>query len=76
MKTDLDRTKEFLDSLGVLYSEDTWSHVNDTITITFGQHQYSDDPFPKCDKVDGYSGFFTRFEFDKDGKFLTVGAWE
>ena len=26
--------------------------------------------------VDGYSGFITQFEFDDNGKFLRVGAWE
>ena len=26
--------------------------------------------------VTGYPGFYTLFEFDKDGKFETVGAWE
>lgn len=27
-------------------------------------------------KVTGYGGFFTSFEFDLDGKFVRVGAWE
>ena len=27
-------------------------------------------------KVDGYSGFFTRFTFTADGKFKDIGAWE
>jgi len=79
MKTDLDRTKEFLDSLGVLYGEEL-NAENPTDgrlvekTIVFGNHQYNDDVFPECDKVSGYTGFFTRFEFDNNGKFLTVGA--
>lgn len=71
MKTDIERTKEFLDSLGVSYSsEDT--------SVTFGNtiHGEEYDGFPECGKVDGYSGFYTRFVFDKDGKFLIVGAWE
>jgi len=27
-------------------------------------------------KVTGYSFFYTLFEFDKDGKFIHMGAWE
>ena len=27
-------------------------------------------------KIDGYLGFFTAFHFDKDGKFIEMGAWE
>lgn len=27
-------------------------------------------------KITGYSGFETIFEFDDDGKFLQMGAWE
>jgi len=26
------------------------------------------------DKVEGYPGFFTEFEFDIDGKFLSMGG--
>jgi hypothetical protein len=27
-------------------------------------------------KVGGYSGFFTAFDFDEDGTFVQMGAWE
>jgi len=67
--TDFERTKQFLDSLGISYSTDSGN-------ITFGNNQYNDGEFPLCNKVDGYSGFYTRFEFDESGNFLTVGAWE
>lgn len=26
--------------------------------------------------VDGYPGFYTKFTFDSDGKFIVMGAWE
>ena len=26
--------------------------------------------------IDGYSSFFTNFEFDDAGKFTQMGAWE
>ena len=28
------------------------------------------------DRVGGYRGFLTAFEFDRDGTFKTMGAWE
>lgn len=28
------------------------------------------------EKVTGFAGFFTAFEFDADGKFVQMGAWE
>ena len=28
------------------------------------------------DKVDGYPGFYTKFEFGNDGNFELIGAWE
>ena len=27
-------------------------------------------------KIIGFNGFYTEFEFDIDGKFLQMGAWE
>jgi len=27
-------------------------------------------------KIGGYSSFYTLFEFDEDGKFIQMGAWE
>lgn len=81
--TDLDRTKQFLDSLGVLYSQDEigdrMSYKEDIVpvhTLVFGCENYRDDGYPPCDKVGGYPGFYTCFNFDESGKFLTVGVWE
>ena len=28
------------------------------------------------DKVSGYTFFWTEFQFDDDGKFIHMGAWE
>lgn len=28
------------------------------------------------EKIKGYSSFFTHFEFDENGKFVQMGAWE
>lgn len=82
---DLDRTKEFLDSLGVLYSQDersnrmSWPEDEPvTHTLAFGKtdHGEDSDGYPECKKVGGYNGFYTCFNFDENGKFLTVGVWE
>lgn len=27
-------------------------------------------------RIDGYGGFYTLFEFDEQGKFIKMGAWE
>ena len=27
-------------------------------------------------KITGYPGFYTKFIFDEDGKFIKMGAWE
>lgn len=69
--TDFEGTKQFFDSLGILYSQE-----NNTITFGKDTHGEEYDGYPSCDKIDGYNGFYTSFEFDEDGKFLSVGAWE
>ena len=28
------------------------------------------------ERVTGYSGFYTEFEFNDDGDFISMGAWE
>jgi hypothetical protein len=28
------------------------------------------------EKVSGFARFFTKFQFDENGKFIEVGAWE
>jgi len=72
-QTDYERTKELLDYLGVLYGED---HNFGVRELAFGNPRYSSTGFPSCNTVDGYEGFYTCFEFDENGKFLRVGAWE
>lgn len=53
--------------------------------VPFSQHVVVDPDSPGqivgvgregSDKVSGYSGFFTDFEFDLEGKFQCMGAWE
>lgn len=50
--------------------------------VGFTEGEFSDEGllYIKCEhgdkKVGGYSGFYTVFEFDKDGNFLKIGAFE
>ena len=69
--TDLERTKSFLDSLGILYS-------NPDGEIVFGVEGRGEkyDGYPKCEKVIGYSGFCIQFLFREDGSFENVGIYE
>jgi len=32
--------------------------------------------FNEYDKITGYGGFYTLFEFDENGSFIAMGAWE
>ena len=30
----------------------------------------------ESDKIEGHHGFYSRIDFDKDGKFISQGFWE
>ncbi len=61
MKTDREKLEELLKLFGV----GTTTEGENSIEIMAGDT-----------KVKGYSGFYASFNFDKDGKFETVGVWE
>ena len=66
--SDLDGFKGLLDSFGVGYSDEEFYRtdiIRTVICCTQGDN-----------KVGGFMGFFTRFDFDEDGKFLGMGAFE
>lgn len=65
MKTDYQKLKELLTGFGVRFSKETRENENQVIQCMSG-----------WDKVDGYLGFFTDFEFNKEGKFIEMGIWE
>lgn len=79
--TDQDKLKALLGEWGVPYSEEDG---------TFRSPGGEDVPLkavtvggagggmgvPESPKVDGYCGFYTRFEFGEDGSFRVMGAWE
>ncbi len=65
--TDKEKLIALLDEWGVPYFAGP-----DFVSVGYG---------PKCpliesSKVDGYCGFFTDFEFDAEGNFVKMGAWE
>lgn len=71
-KTDKQRTKEFLESLGIGFAED----LNKVNTIRITVPSVCDSTEEDGGVVQGYCDFFTQFEFDSNGKFVLVGIWE
>jgi hypothetical protein len=66
MKTDLEKVKELFDYLGIEYEQVADTVFGHTITIEAGS----------CPKSKGYNGFITSFDFDLEGKFISMGIWE
>ena len=60
-ETDKARLETLLNDFGVGFEENGAGDIN---------------CFDGFEKVDGYNGFFTQFEFDESGKFIKMGAWE
>ena len=62
--TDYEKLKALFDEFGIGYDE-----------MSTGKLGYL-----RCkeggEKIEGYVEFYTDFDFDKDGNFLTMGAWE
>ena len=61
MKSDKEKLIELLTSFGVEFSETD----NGKIEMIAGD-----------EKIVGYMGFYTSFDFCEDGEFEKVGAWE
>jgi len=80
--TDLEKTKAFLAELGLTYEEDN-DACGDSSGVTeitlhgdSGQPHHGKSDLPVNTLLDGYPGFFGRFEFRPDGNFLRLGFWE
>lgn len=58
--TDREKLKKLFTELGIGFTED-----ENRIACEQGNG-----------KIKGYSGFFTDFSFDGDGKFIEMGVWE
>lgn len=64
-QTDHEKLRAVLDGFGVEYEQHTVHNGNLIISLEEGG-----------EKVEGYFGFRTDFEFAPDGRFLEVGAYE
>ena len=64
--TDYERTREFMESLDIGYTEDV-DTVGQKIHILLQEGNKN---------ISGYANFCTWFDFDLEGKFIQVGAWE
>lgn len=62
MKTDRERLIELFTDFGVGFEI---READNGIRCMYGN-----------DKIEGYTFFFTIFEFDADGKFVSMGAYE
>ncbi len=58
---DIDKLKSLLTEFGVGFTEES----GDIIKCYYGSN-----------KVEGYNRFYTTFQFNNDGKFVEMGAWE
>ena len=67
--TDLEKTKVFLAELGIKYEEETTRKGLLSLSV-------NDEQGLNEDKWDGYSGFGFFFNFNRDGKLDSFGAWE
>lgn len=71
-ETDIDKLKKLLDEFGVpykVYKDSKKSDGGMFDDLVIEQNSISN-------KVDGYTGFYISFEFEKSGDFIRCGAWE
>jgi hypothetical protein len=69
--TDYDKLRALLGEWGVPYENGT-EDDGKCVTVTVGDV----GRIPTNEKVTGYGGFYTSFEFSEDGSFRAMGAWE
>lgn len=70
MMNDIDKLSELLSSWGVEYSYT--AHVGTQNISVESETHFCDNNSKRV----GCTGFYTNFEFDYDGKFICMGAWE
>ena len=66
--TDREKLTKLFDELGISLRDHAYCHdpEKDSLFLVEGH----------TDKIGGYSGFYTSFDFDSDGKFIKCGIWE
>lgn len=68
--TDLEKLKALLTEFGVPFTVETCREHDEAETQVWVTSDSDHE------KITGYMGFFTTYEFDLSGKFLRMGAWE
>ena len=63
--TDIEKVRKLFTELGIDFKNRKMRNGGSEILCEEGDS-----------KIDGYALFYTSFEFDKDGKFFQMGAWE
>lgn len=63
--TDKEKLIKLFDEFGIGYDVGEYNDGTQRVLLEKGNK-----------KVIGYSGFFTEFYFDGEGKFIEVGIWE
>ena len=76
--TDLDTLKALLQKAGIVFHEGDAKVRQSEFYTKRGAYIATTILVPDCGTVQncGYTGFYTEFFFDKDGKLLGMGAWE
>lgn len=67
--SDFERFKQLYESVGIEFVPEKRIEADGSFSV-----QLNSDGTNK--HIDGYGGFFTAIDFDKDGKFIKTGAWE
>lgn len=80
---DMFRFTEFYRSLGIECkinkndAEDFKRYDNTLYEVRLSEGFYGGEEFSTMsEKFDGYSGFYSSVDFDKNGKFIKQGFWE
>lgn len=71
--TDLQNFIELYKSIGI---ELTVIQEEEFQIILIGESCWEHDNLSSSKKFKGYSGFFSKIEFDKNGNFISQGFWE
>ena len=71
--TDLEKFVELYNGFGInVISEKT----DEGYEVHLTENSYFDENDTVSEKFEGYPGFYTRIEFDENGKFKKQGFWE
>lgn len=76
--TDYETLKALLQKAGIEFYEETAELRRSEFYTSRGAYVERVLHVPDCGTVQngGYTGFYTEFMFDADGKLLGMGAWE